>query len=325
MFCSNCGKQLPDGAIFCPECGSRVEMKPSPKETPASEAPVAPPDPIVPVSSVAMAAPSSESSPAQRIREALASPLMLAISILVSISTLFSLFHSLFSPNTIIMILMTIGCWMAFASAKKSNSPEGGLKLLYGSAKANYIIAWVVIGILLIAGIAMLVALPYLGAVMPELDLRIVAINGGYGFSINGDLYASAEISDAIEIIANTVDISSFNDYLSLFRETAILEAAIWQVIVATISISLVISLAFIILFNIFFNRPLYLMIKSVRKSDAENINAISHAKTVRIWCFVLGIFAAIFAILSFMLIPSLAVSAALYIVASVMIKKYFE
>lgn len=26
MFCENCGKQLEDDAIFCPECGQKVQV-----------------------------------------------------------------------------------------------------------------------------------------------------------------------------------------------------------------------------------------------------------------------------------------------------------
>ena len=28
MFCENCGKIIPDGAMFCPDCGNRLKEKP---------------------------------------------------------------------------------------------------------------------------------------------------------------------------------------------------------------------------------------------------------------------------------------------------------
>lgn len=27
MFCENCGKIIPDGAMFCPDCGNRLKEK----------------------------------------------------------------------------------------------------------------------------------------------------------------------------------------------------------------------------------------------------------------------------------------------------------
>ena len=41
MFCSNCGKQLPDGAKFCNRCGAKVKQKPAPEPVFAPE-----PEPI---------------------------------------------------------------------------------------------------------------------------------------------------------------------------------------------------------------------------------------------------------------------------------------
>ena len=49
MFCSNCGKQLPDGAKFCAECGQpiRIPEKPIVNEEPAPvSAPEPEPEPI---------------------------------------------------------------------------------------------------------------------------------------------------------------------------------------------------------------------------------------------------------------------------------------
>ncbi len=37
MFCNQCGKRLPDGAMFCPECGAVREQEPKAVEEPAKE------------------------------------------------------------------------------------------------------------------------------------------------------------------------------------------------------------------------------------------------------------------------------------------------
>lgn len=47
MFCSNCGKVLPDGAKFCSACGQPIEI---PYETPAPEPAPEPPKPEPPKS-----------------------------------------------------------------------------------------------------------------------------------------------------------------------------------------------------------------------------------------------------------------------------------
>ena len=41
MFCSHCGAQVPDGAMFCPGCGERVlELAQVRAQVPASQQPV---------------------------------------------------------------------------------------------------------------------------------------------------------------------------------------------------------------------------------------------------------------------------------------------
>ena len=47
MFCSNCGKQIPDGSAFCPECGTKLT------------APVTQAAPTAPVTQAAPTAPAS--------------------------------------------------------------------------------------------------------------------------------------------------------------------------------------------------------------------------------------------------------------------------
>ena len=42
MFCQNCGKELPEGAGFCPECGAKVAESVTPAPTPETVVEVAP-------------------------------------------------------------------------------------------------------------------------------------------------------------------------------------------------------------------------------------------------------------------------------------------
>lgn len=34
MFCGHCGTQIPDGALFCPSCGKKIESWEQPNPTP---------------------------------------------------------------------------------------------------------------------------------------------------------------------------------------------------------------------------------------------------------------------------------------------------
>jgi uncharacterized Zn finger protein (UPF0148 family) len=40
MFCENCGKNLPDTAVFCPACGESTGTEPDPRTPPASANPI---------------------------------------------------------------------------------------------------------------------------------------------------------------------------------------------------------------------------------------------------------------------------------------------
>jgi uncharacterized membrane protein YhaH (DUF805 family) len=57
MYCKNCGKQLPEGAAFCMNCGTAVEAAPAPATEPAVEPVV---EPVVEPKKVEAAAPKAE-------------------------------------------------------------------------------------------------------------------------------------------------------------------------------------------------------------------------------------------------------------------------
>ena len=67
MYCHNCGQQLPDTALFCPECGTKVAEKVENPETPVPSTPVAPvpaaPTAPVPESGPEVAPPQAAGAP----------------------------------------------------------------------------------------------------------------------------------------------------------------------------------------------------------------------------------------------------------------------
>ena len=62
MFCPNCGKEIPDGAAFCGECGTSLAAPAAPVESAPEAAPVEPAPEAAPEAPVAEAAP--EAAPA---------------------------------------------------------------------------------------------------------------------------------------------------------------------------------------------------------------------------------------------------------------------
>lgn len=62
MFCPNCGKEIPDGAAFCGECGTSLAAPAAPVESAPEAAPVEPAPEAAPEAPVADAAP--EAAPA---------------------------------------------------------------------------------------------------------------------------------------------------------------------------------------------------------------------------------------------------------------------
>lgn len=59
MICKNCGNEIPEGSLFCPECGTKVEAAPVAEAAPAAEE-----TPVVEETPVAEAAP-AEAAPAE--------------------------------------------------------------------------------------------------------------------------------------------------------------------------------------------------------------------------------------------------------------------
>ncbi|MBE6724821.1 MAG: zinc ribbon domain-containing protein [Ruminococcaceae bacterium] len=39
MFCNKCSSKIPDGSVFCPECGQRLTAAPAPAQIPPRQAP----------------------------------------------------------------------------------------------------------------------------------------------------------------------------------------------------------------------------------------------------------------------------------------------
>lgn len=63
-FCKNCGTSLPDGLVFCTNCGAAVEA--APKQSAPNPIPAAPPKPQAPVATAPPPPAPSYSAPVQQ-------------------------------------------------------------------------------------------------------------------------------------------------------------------------------------------------------------------------------------------------------------------
>lgn len=68
MYCTNCGKEIPEGAKFCIRCGNRVGAEPAPVNAPAAQEPVKPAAEPVPAAAPESASASAAASLKKKIK-----------------------------------------------------------------------------------------------------------------------------------------------------------------------------------------------------------------------------------------------------------------
>jgi RNA polymerase subunit RPABC4/transcription elongation factor Spt4 len=227
--------------------------------------------------------------------------LFLTIAVLISISVVFTFIGNfVLGFLNVFSILFTIACWMLFATAKSSKSTfsQAGLKLASGTALALWIVQWVYVGLIVVITI---------------LVLSMNSIISSFTFMF--DRY------------------SYYDPYDYMMYS--------WVMII--VIVFLIIIIAAMVLLNIFFYMKLHKFTKSVCVSAETGIPAFQKVKAVRQWLFVLGVIlaaltvlnmASIFISLQYLGVMALGTvifamlsglcQAAIYIVASLWVKKYF-
>ena len=194
-------------------------------------------------------------------------------------------------------VLFAIGLWMIYGAAKSPDPAmnPSGLKFVSGTARAVRIVMQVVAVILFVCGILFLVAS---GAVA----------NAGLDQYLQYALRTEPELAAYAWLFADI----PFALFMSIFA-------------VAFIVIGIVLQL-----FVIFFYRNVHKLARSVKESAMTGILRIEKADTVRKWCMVLGILAAIGCVsnvaspdTSFLSVLASGCDAAASIVSAVFIKKY--
>ncbi len=216
------------------------------------------------------------------LRAAFGSGLFLALCILMTVIAAFGSvsinigeggFQASYSFN-IIAVLVTIGMWITFASAKTTDAPlkKSGLVMVSGSIKALRIIIWVVAIITLVSGLIITVfalAAPegFFQAVVEEIKLML----------------------DSPEFKQAMADVLGY-DFIDVYLNNVEWEVIV-PVILLTMGIFVCLVMVILMIFNVTYYKKLHQFARSLC-ACAEDPDALPvAANTVSIWLLVLGIF----------------------------------
>lgn len=234
-------------------------------------------------------------------KSAFSSGMFLAMCVLMTVSVALSTFSiSIFNGGSfkfsyninIIGLLIMIGMWMTYASARDMSTDvikPGGFTIVSGCIKAKRIILWVVIGLLFAVGLAIVVV----GA---TLDPALVS-------EALDTIYNSVEVSPEImERIAELVN--------GGFASLTIIMTGVLFLFVAVV----------VLIFNLTFYKSYYRLARSMAEYVKGNCDELDCVRGVSTWLMVLGILSALSSLSSI----AMGCMAAMNIVGSVFLKKYF-
>ena len=272
MYCPNCGSQMMDGTIFCTNCGS----------------------PMTPRSMIVRG---------NRIIAALRDPLFLIICILWSVATAISTLNAGFFNVT--SVLLTVFLWIVYAKAKRGETPQSALRCISGVVYAQYIVNFVLAGLVCLLGILLMVVFTVLRA--------------------------------------EGMSLSDFNMFIweYLPEEFWSMGASIATAFFVVIGITLIVAAAGIVVINLLGFRRIHRFAKSVYENAYDDVS-LPGAKAAHIWLLVFGIACAVsiptslFSVLlsgsvtgsvdgmGIMSVLVMGCSAAVAILAAILVKKHY-
>ena len=278
MFCINCGKEIGDSK-YCPFCGHSQEGGAS--EMPESM--VYPPEGGTTYRF-------RGDGIADMYRGVFRDPLFMIICIVMTVAGALSFVTKENGTGNITIsvgvleILYVIALWLIFAAARNQNRFGGtGLAMASGVVKATYIITWIVAGIVLVAGVLVLVFGP-LAIDSIDFDFNRSAavvqtslISPGPGSSGSIPLPEGFEWLDGLDGLDGLDKLP----YIS-------------SISVRVIGVILIIAAVVVILVNIFYLRNLHKFTKSLCTSLASDQYQVVKATTSSIWLLVSAIFSVI-------------------------------
>lgn len=268
MKCNNCGNEITENSAFCSFCGNPS----SPIEQ--TETPV--------------------SAVRQKLLNIFKDNLFLALCILVSASTVFSIA----SANLpLLRILFTIFLWLIYARATDNKVDINNMRNVSGTIFAGYVITWVLIGLL------------------------------GFVFITCASIaMALGSIEELREIIAELLSAFNFSFSDSGAIASLIANPIMMVVTVAFVMVFVICAIAAII--NIVGKRSIHKFAQSLYKSAEADNFSLEKLNVANTWILVLGILncvAALGCISDFLPLVSNGCIGAAYIIAHVLIKKNFR
>lgn len=239
------------------------------------------------------------------LRAAFRSGMFLAMCILVTIATIFGSVSlsttsgvSINYNFNVIYLLITIGMWMTYATACDPNAEPmkpTGFTMVSGCMKAQRILMWVAMGLLIFAGVV------------------LIAI--GAAMMANAEL--AAELADAINV--NISDElwelygPQLGEMLEYFEE--LITNGFLALLFIGLGVGVLLAAVIILILNLTFYRSCHRLAYSIAEYAKGKTTELVGARTVANWLIVMGIFSAV---------GGSVVSAALLIVASVFIRMNF-
>lgn len=245
----------------------------------------------------------------KKLEGVFASPLFLATAILFSVSFAVGLAVRDFD---VISLLLVIGMWLAYAAAKGGRLSENqtGIKMISGCIKAQFIITWVLIGIIIVSSILLMVLGP---AVIDSMD--DVTVDGGSSLVRYIDKFSAGDEGFDIRISGvKSQDLANaLSEILDTLGEYSVL-------IFSIIGICMLICVVIVILVNMFYTRNLHKLTKSVCVSFETGTVSLEKIRTVKIWMTVLAVFSGLGMVNSMLLLPVAALSSGCNCAAMVLV-----
>lgn len=223
---------------------------------------------------------------AQKILGALKDPLFLIICILMSVSCLLSLSAD---NLPLIEILITVFLWLAYAQSCKGIADAKHLRCVSGALYANYVINYVVAGLVVVMGVIFAIAFSFIASDPSFLE----TLQSGF-----------ADV-----------------DYDAVAQMLAIIPGGLILFIFILIA-------AIVIVVNIFSLRYIHRFAKSVYQSIETGELELKHTSATKVWLFIIGGSSAVSCLSAdgqLSTLASSAASAAICIISGLLIHKYLS
>lgn len=278
MKCNNCGYEENGVFRFCPACGKDH----------GDEQTFTPPTPTVRDKALAM----------------LKDDVFLVLCILETVAVGAGLLNGNFN---LLGVLFTIFLWMVWAKGRKDELSIDGMRRISGTIFAEYVINWVVFGLVTLSGIL------------------VTALSGVIAASIGKieDLFSEFGINYELNVIKDAFD--GMLDTIEFVPE-------VLAVVIVAIGIVLILAAVVVALVNVLGVGKMHKFAKSLYISAGNNEGSLACLKGAKVWMLICGICTALTAIDALTTIAAFpfafisnACSAAVYIVAFTLVNKHFH